>query len=251
MSRVQVQAIPGGRQIPTGYPTMQELIRPEPPNQLFEIDLSQAEMRVAASIAKCTPMLDGFNRGLDAHDSTTQLIWNIDKQHDLWDARRQVAKRLGFGVIYGAGIRTLAEQIKLFTGQDLGEAGVRELWDQYRDAFPQLFAASRNIQRSVEKNGFLILPGGKVRKFQVTESLHKAFNAMIQGGVAAAMLEVMNLIEKHYPGVMVGQVHDSVMIETPDPYVPEGVAEVISSVFEHWYPGCAFPTNVKNFADKK
>lgn len=250
VSRVQVQAIPGARQIPKGYPTMQHLIRPDGEYRLYEIDLSQAEMRVAASIAGCTGMLEGFANGMDAHDSTTRLIWGIEKSAEEWDDRRQVAKRLGFGVIYGAGVTTLAQQILLFTGEDLGEDGVRELWDQYKRAFPELFRYSRNVQRFVERKKWVMLPGGKIRIFGPLDFAHKAFNAVIQGGVASAMTEAMNQIEKNYPGVMVGQVHDSVMVETDDEYTPEGVAEVISSVFERWFPGCEFPTNVKDYASK-
>lgn len=250
VSRVQVQAIPSGRQIPEGYPKMQSLIRPEPPKRLFEVDLSQAEMRVVASQAGCIAMLEGFCNGMDAHDSTTQLIWGIDKDHEDWDARRQVAKRLGFGVVYGAGIKTLAAQILLFTGQDLGEDGVRTLWDQYRAAFPELFRYSRYCQRQVERCGWIRLPGNKIRQFSSFESHHKALNAVIQGGVAAAMSEAMNEIEEVLPGIMVGQVHDSVLLEVEDPADVTCAQRIITRVFESWYPGCPFPTNATDYATK-
>ncbi len=136
VTRVQVQAIPNRYQIPDGYPAMQDLVRPEPPKRLYEIDLSQAEMRTVACLAECEPMLEGFRNGFDAHDQTTRLIWGIEPDAEEWDRRRAVGKRLGFGVIYGAGVKTLAAQILQFTGQDLGEEGVRELWGQYRQAFP-------------------------------------------------------------------------------------------------------------------
>lgn len=250
VSRIQVQAIPGKRQIPEGYPYMQQLIRAEPPMHLYEADISQAEMRVVAVLAGCEPMLQGFRDGFDAHDSTTRLVWNIEKDDEQWFARRQVAKRLGFGVIYGAGIRTLADQILLFTGEDMGEEAVRALWDRYRDAFPQLFRYSRQVQRQAESKGYIVLPGGKIRQFYPGEPLHKAMNQMIQGGVAAAMSASMVEIERQCPGILVGQVHDSVIIETDHEYDPERVGEIISSVFESWYPGCEFPVEVKPYETK-
>jgi DNA polymerase I-like protein with 3'-5' exonuclease and polymerase domains len=195
-------------------------------------------------------MLDGFRNGYDAHDSTTRLIWNIEKDHPEWSRRRSVDKRLGFGVIYGAGIRTLADQIKLFTGEDLGEQGVRTLWDQYRDAFPELFRYSREAKRLVERRGYLVLPGGKVRKFYPEEPTHKAFNAMIQGSVAVGMTEAMLEIELQVPGVMVGQVHDSVIFESESQFTVGIVGSIISHVFEELFPGCPFPTEVKRYDSK-
>lgn len=250
VSRVQVQAIPARRAVPDGFPAMQDLIQPERPHVLYEADISQAEMRVVSVLAGCTPMLEGFKQGFDAHDSTTRLIWSIDKDDEDWDARRQVAKRLGFGVIYGAGIRTLADQIKLFTGQDLGEEGVRTLWDQYRAAFPQLFRYSRKVQRMAESNGFIVLPGGKIRAFYPMEPLHKAMNQMIQGGVAAGMAASMVAIETELPGILVGQVHDSVILETASPVRAHRAAQIISETFEDWFPGCPFPTEVKEYSKK-
>lgn len=250
VSRVQVQAIPGKRQIPEGYPYMQDLIRAEPPKRLYEADISQAEMRVVAVLAGCKSMLQGFEDGFDAHDSTTRLVWNIEKDHPDWFARRQVAKRLGFGVIYGAGIRTLADQILLFTGENMGEEAVRALWDRYRAAFPELFRYSRQVQRQAESKGFIVLPGGKIRQFYPGEPLHKAMNQMIQGGVAAAMSASMIQIERHLPGVMVGQVHDSVMLEVDNEADADFAGELVRWTFENWYPGCEFPVEVKPYETK-
>jgi DNA polymerase I-like protein with 3'-5' exonuclease and polymerase domains len=251
VGRVNVQAIPQPRQIPSGYPPMQSLIRADPPKAIYEADISQAEMRVVATLAGCTAMLDGFREGLDAHDSTTQLIWGIDKDHEDWGRYRQVAKRLGFGVVYGAGIKTLADQIRIHAGQDLGEHGVRELWDRYRTAFPQLFRYSRSCQNQVERTGRLVLPGGKVRKFHPNESTHKAMNAMIQGGVAVAMTAAMIAIDDEQPDIIVGQVHDSVLLECEWPYEAQRAADTITKVFEHWFAGCPFTTEVSPYSQKR
>ncbi len=250
VSRVQVQAIPNRYQIPDGYPAMQDLVCPELPNMLYEIDISQAEMRTAASVSECEPMLEGFRQGFDAHDQTTRLIWEIEKDAEEWDQRRAVAKRLGFGVIYGAGIRTLAAQILQFTGQDLGEDGVRELWDRYRQQFPQLFRYSKLVERQAEKHRFLVLPGGKIRRFAPQESTYKSFNAMIQGGVAAAMSQAMIEIDRETPRIMVGQVHDSVLVETADISQVYLAAGIVQNTFETWFSGCPYPVDVKAYQDK-
>lgn len=248
VSRVQVQAIPNRYQVPEGYPAMQELISGDV--QVWEADISQAEMRVVAVLSRCKPMLDGFRQGFDAHDSTTQLIWGIDKDHPEWKRRRAVAKRLGFGVIYGAGIRTLREQIELFTGEDLGEQGVRQLWDQYRQAFPQLFQYNRECQRQVKRRGYLVMIGGKRRVFQHWEPEHKAMNQMIQGSVAVGMVESMLEIDRRTPGAMIGQVHDSVIFETDDETEVYQICNAIEQTFERLFPGCPFPVEADRYDTK-
>lgn len=251
VSRVNVQSIPRPDAVPDGYPTMQSLIRAKPPNEVYEVDISQAEMRVVASLSGCEPMLNGFREGFDAHDSTTRLIWNVEPDADEWDQRRQVAKRLGFGVIYGAGIRTLAEQIRIFTGEDLGYDGVKSLWDQYREAFPELFRYSYQCKRQVETSGYLVLPGGKVRAFHPNESTHKSMNAMIQGGVAVAMTQAMLDIDREIPGILIGQVHDSVLIETHRDFEADRVARIVEETFEGWFPNCPFVADAQLYSEKR
>jgi DNA polymerase I-like protein with 3'-5' exonuclease and polymerase domains len=247
VERVNLQAIPHDRQIPDGYKPLRRLIRPSDGFRLWEADLSQADMRVAACLAECGPMLDGFADGLDAHDTATTAIWGLKKGDAQFKARRNVAKRLSFGILYGAGVATLAEQIRIFTGEDLGEDGVRDLWSEYRRQFPELFNYGKKLQKEVEKNGFIVLPGGKVRSFLDGEPSFKALNAMVQGGVASCMVESMIRIDREFPNALVGQVHDSVMFEFHKSENNPPIAKILTETFESWYKLCEFPTNLEEW----
>ncbi len=245
VNRVNVQAIPNKWQIPEGYGEMHGLIAPEQ-GYLWEIDLSQAEMRTVASMAKCRAMLDGFIAGADVHDNTTELVFEIDRSSILWDEYRAVSKRLGFGVIYGAGIRTLQDQIRIYTGLDMEEEHVRDLWDRYRGVYPELFRFGRHLQNQATRLGFVVLANGKRRVFHPAESKHKAMNQVIQGGVAAGLNRA--LIETEAGGYrLVGTVHDSLLIESGDRKEADEVAELTVQVFENMFPGCPFKADVKRF----
>lgn len=245
VQRVNVQAIPHDYQCPEDYPPLRSFIRPIADQILYEMDLSQAEMRVVACLADCTPMLDQFAQGFDAHDATTRLVWEIEKDDPMWKQRRAVAKRLGFGVVYGAGIATLREQILAFTGEDMPEEHVRQLWDRYRDAFPELFRFSRRCEQVAIKTGRIPLAGGRMRWFRPYESTHKAMNAAIQGSVAELMKIAMNDAEEQVPGKLIGQIHDSFLVQVGARGPAEKIAGILQSTFEeHFENKCAFPVDL-------
>src|SRR5690625_7075201 len=76
ISRVQLQSIPhdfrlDGFEVLEGIPTPRGMIGAgvQPGYKLWELDLANAELRVAAMMAKCTRMLDLIHQGKDLHRS--------------------------------------------------------------------------------------------------------------------------------------------------------------------------------------
>jgi DNA polymerase I-like protein with 3'-5' exonuclease and polymerase domains len=142
-----------------------------------------------------------------------------------------VAKRLVFGNLYGAGVRTLREQIRLFTGVDYSEADTRGLIDQFDAAFPELRRASRRAQRKADRGlggvGYVdIKVSGRRRYFGYGERSHKAWNAVIQGSVAELMKFWMLDTEARWPGVLVLQIHDSMVLELPTGEAERALGEI-------------------------
>lgn len=92
---------------------VRDLFVAEPGNELVQLDYSQLELRVAAMLSGDPRMLDIFNEGVDYHMRTAQLIskvaWGIppeavEKKH------RSFAKTINFGLLYGKGDKTIAEE---------------------------------------------------------------------------------------------------------------------------------------------
>ena len=70
---------------------------------LYSVDLSQIEMRVAAHLSNDPVMIQALKDG-DIHDTTTQAIYNEEREaveDDEWKRRRDLAKTIGFGVLFG------------------------------------------------------------------------------------------------------------------------------------------------------
>lgn len=213
IERVQLHAIPHDYQLAEGVPTVRSLITARRGYRLYELDVSQAEMRVAAGLSRCKALIRGFAEGQDAHDMTTSLVWKIDKSSDLWVVYRPVGKRLNFGMLYGAGEETVERQIVEFTGMQ-PEPGEVAMWrNDFKSAMPEVIRMSWRVNEEAKRTHQVKLVSGRVRYFQPWENTHKAFNAVIQGGVAEIMKLWMIDVERMWPGRQLLQIHDSLVME--------------------------------------
>lgn len=237
VSRVQLQAIPHDSQLPTSVPTIRSFFRPRTGSKLFELDLKNAEVRVAAAITNCVNMKEIILAGKDVHDETCKRIFDKHPEDPEWKRYRDIAKRLTFGTIYGGGARALREAVALYTGVDLGPGEAESLIADYRDLYPEFYRTARRAEALAASRGFVRLVSGRQRWFAPDEGYHKAFNAIIQGGVAEVMKDWMIAIERRVPTVLLLQIHDSLVIEVPDnkeslAFIPNWIKETGCQLFE-------------------
>jgi DNA polymerase I-like protein with 3'-5' exonuclease and polymerase domains len=257
VGRAQLQAIPQSYKIPEGLVPVRRFFVPKPGHQLWEVDVSQAEIRIATAVARCQPMLDQFLSGQDSHSAACWLMFRAvfeadgcatlqeAEQHPKWNEFRQVAKRCNLGILYGAGVNTIRTQLKLFTGIDYPQRQVREWVEGWRAAFPQFVRFLEAAARKAVTHGWVRLVNGRVRWFSAYEPTHKAANQIIQGSQAEVIKLVMNVVEAKYPGMLLLSIHDSVVLEIPDHLVEKVVADVeriMIAEFEKafakpWVPG--------------
>jgi DNA polymerase-1 len=259
VERVQLQAIPHEHQLPPGVPTVRDLLRPSDNSTLWDLDLKNAEVRVAASIAQCVGMLEILATGRDVHGETAKKVWGINEDSKDFSRLRDVAKRLNFGIIYGAGARTIADQVRLYTGVEVRESQAREWVDLYRRQFPEFYSTARRAEKRAIKWGNIGLAGGRRRWFDKTfHEERKAFNAAIQGGVAEVMKLWMLEVEKKWPGILLLQIHDSLVLEIPDEMDEDGTksltawsaAQEGSRLFQTYFPGPTFPVDFLRWDQK-
>jgi|GEM_PF-2470473 len=222
VERVQLQAIPHAYQIPKGIRPIRQFFRPKAEHDHWELDLAQAEVRVATSISRCEGMLGVLLAGTDVHGQTATTVFGVKPGDDMWEQYRAVAKRLTFGMLYGAGIDTLRAQILQFTGIEYSRTDTRALRQRYIDAFPEMQKASWAAQLRAEppSNGGLgyltFKVTGRRRTFGYGERTHKAWNAVIQGTVAELMKLWMVEVNEQWPEWLLLQIHDSLVLEVPE-----------------------------------
>lgn len=253
VERVQLQAVPHDYQIPDGIVPIRRFFRAKPGHELWEFDLSQAEPRVAAAITGCKPWIEAYAAGMDAHTSTTIEVFGIEPDHSDFNARRAVGKRLVLGTLYGAGPPTIRLQILKFTGIDYAVEECERLVARFRNALPEIYHYARAAQYRAERFGFVELINGRKRWFTPYETAaheqRKAFNAEIQGGVAVGVTDWMVEVEAKAPGILIGQVHDSLLCEIPTEQVERRCGQIARAgerIFEDWF-GIPFIVDMKRW----
>lgn len=220
VDRVQLQALPHDYRLPDGVVPVKKLIIAGEGKCLWECDVSQAEMRVATAMAGCKRMRAIIEAGGDLHGETAKVLFGITEENADWDKLRTIAKRINFGTLYGAGTAKVQEVLES-EGVPLPMQQVQRAMDSYRERFPEFAAFARKCEGAAlrrarsDGHGYIRLLNGRRRYFREDEEMHKAFNQVIQGTVAILVGQWMIAIEKEWPGIMLLQVHDSVVLEIP------------------------------------
>jgi len=161
------------------------------------IDLTQIELATGAWYSECKPMLDTLNARGDIHQTTADLV-GVD---------RQIGKRLNFGMVYGIGAATMAEQLGV-------SAEKANRWLRgFRKAYPELVASKMRCESAARRKGELKLWNGQYR--EVPEP-HKAWSYLIQSAVAELAKDIFINLYLAMPdinGNLVLHVHDEFVVE--------------------------------------
>lgn len=277
VERVQLQAIPhdyrlSGFEALEGIKTPRQLIAAGVPSgyRLWELDLAQAELRVAALFANCKRMLELIHKGEDLHGDAATQLFDVRPSDDEWDQMRGVAKRANFSLIFGVGAEKLQGDIEAQTGIVFSLDETRKLVRDWNNLYPEYQQAIRHHMKIVEqrmeqhpdKLGWVETKNGERRWFQAGEETHKAFNQRVQPSLAQFgidwWLAVEKLIRKRLgdhviEGVgrigMVMVIHDSMVLLLPNTKVGDELAAIAAdqarALWDKWFAG------VPGGADKK
>ena len=153
-------------------------------------------------ISKCTTMAEFLSGGQDAYMEMAKKAYGSATKEN-----RQKAKRATLASIYEEGPQAFSYK----HGVPLVEA--TEILDQFRASFPEIKQMSRLYMEFAKENGHINLYTGRRIHFdKADERLYRAFNQEVQGGLAELMRDFMLRIDKQYPGALIGQIHDSVIL---------------------------------------
>lgn len=218
VERVNLQAIPqdyrfSGVASLEGIPTPRQIIAAAieeryPGWALFDLDLAQAELRIASLYARAENMIEMIKAGSDLHGYTTQQLFGIRPGEARWGEYRQVGKRGNFSLCFGASGKTfrqmLAEQAGIRWSLDACNKAVwdwRRLYPAFVGADGRGGAVARHARKVEERQrrharlaaldgatgggiGYLSFRNKERRWFQPYEEAHKAFNQRVQGDQA-------------------------------------------------------------------
>lgn len=201
-----------------------------PGKYVAEVDYSQIELRAAAYVARCEPMLEAFRDGRDLHRIMAASVAG-KPEDEVTPEERQRAKAINFGFLYGmgsAGFQTYADNTYgvVFSEEEaeLARSTFFRTWDG-------LERWHRSIVRYAQHHGYVASPLGRLRRLPTIHdgndrtrghAERQAINSPIQSFASDLMQLAAARIEGTLPGEpgiadvsIVATVHDSIVVEVP------------------------------------
>ena len=146
----------------------------------FKVDYSQIEFRFFSHYAG-GEVLKAYRNDprVDFH-SWVATLTNLP---------RKAAKNVNFGLLYGAGVKKMAQMLQL------SQADATALLATYHRKFPDARRLSRKAERRAARRGYIITWGGRRRRFKQSGNrylkTHMSLNALLQGSAADLMKHAM------------------------------------------------------------
>jgi DNA polymerase-1 len=199
-----------GRQIRKGFVAKSGYV-------LVGIDYSQIELRLLAHFSKDRALMDAFIEGKDIHLETAKKIFGEESAKE----KRNIAKSINFGLLYGMGARKLAETI------DVSQKEAKEYIENYFASFPTVRNYLIEIQDGAKKDGFIetLLARRRYFDYEGANAFLKAsferesVNALFQGSASDLMKLSMNKISNELENEdarMLLQIHDELIFEVKE-----------------------------------
>ncbi len=212
------------------------------PMKLISADYSQFELRLAAAMSGDEGMIRLFNSGTDIHTATAAQIQGRELE-DVTKTMRSAAKTVNFGVLYGMSPHGLSAA----TGMSFEQS--KHFIDEYFKVRGPLLAYLNGLKEFAHREGYVETLHGRRRpmpdiqssNYMVRQGAERAaMNMPIQGTEAdlmkLAMINVEKELENKHPDTrMLLQIHDSILVETPEADA-QTVAKLLRTVMEAVYP---------------
>lgn len=260
---------PNGQNIPkrgTYAKRYRKLFVPPPGHVLLEADLSQAELRIAGSMANDPVMIDIYARDGDIHAETAAATMGLSLEEfyelsaeDRGQARFQ-AKAINFGFIYGMGWRNFIVYAKTQYNVEFTEREAQQTRDAFFKKYPNLTRWHTVMRNFAQDNEYVRSYSGRKRHLPMIhsteegiqqEAQRQAINSPVQEFGSSLGIMAMSMIDEDIDPQyfqLCGFVHDAIYAYVPYEYVEWGakmLKEYMESVPLHDWFGLDMPIPIK------
>ncbi len=206
---------------------------------LVDADYSQIELRLLAAISEDETMTRAFLEGTDIHAVTASEVFDIPLSCVTPEMRKR-AKAVNFGIVYGIGEFSLAEDLGVSRKQ------AKEYIDGYLKTYPRVSAYLKDVVREAKEKGYVSTLFGRRRYIPELSQTNKtlvafgervAMNSPIQGTAADVIKAAMVRLEEELTrsgldARLILQVHDELIVECHKSCEAE-VRTLVRRVMEH------------------
>jgi len=228
-SNPNLQNVPSLSRNPEAAMLVRNCLIAKPNYVLIEADYGQVEFRIWAHDSKDPLMIEYVNNPeVDVHKLIASKVYGVTYEN-VSKPQRTFAKGVVYGLMYGRGTYSIALEF------GLPQVEAERVATAFFGMFPKASAYLENNVAFVKKNGYIVNMFGRKRRLDGAFSLDEANQAYAerqarnfcpQSGAAdiiyTAMAKLYRMIlQKEHPMRMLLQVHDSIVVETPEDKVKE------------------------------
>lgn len=204
-----------------------ECFNPMQGYKLVTADYSSFEMRILADLSGDKMFIKALNEDLDLHSFTAALMFGLEYSDDFkkkYPDKRQAAKAINFGLMYGMGPSRLAAQI------DVSKEEAATMMEKYFASYPSVRDFLNGMAKGAVRNGWSSTPAGRKRWYKKPDATdpdykkkvgsieRQAKNHPIQGTNADAVKYALVFLHDRFKkdgvdGGLTHTVHDEIVSE--------------------------------------
>lgn len=253
------------QQLPRDNPAVKGSIKATPGHKIVAVDLTTAEVYVAAVLSNDKELMGVFQSGGDFHSTIAKKVFNlpceVSEVKELYPLLRQAAKAITFGIMYGAGPSKISWQVT----KDARENGMDYVFTEQdaRDAIKAYFKQFSGLKNWITKNQEFIANNGYIysyfgRKRRLpnvlssdggirSHAIRSGLNFLVQSPASdvnlLAAIDMQDYIKRWGMKARIfALVHDSILAEVPEDEVEKystKLREFIKTDRGLSIPGCS------------
>ena len=222
------------QQLPRDNPIVKGCIKARKGHKIVAMDLTTAEVYVAAVLAQDKALQEVFQSGGNFHSTIAKKVFKlpcaVEDVAELYTDRRQAAKAVTFGIMYGAGPAKISEQVTKDSGKLFSKKEASEVINEYFSTFHKLKSWIEKNQNFIKQNGFVYSYFGRKRRLPnvkstdkgvASHSIRSGLNFLVQSSASDINLfgaiEMNRWIKNNNSKARIfALVHDSILAEVPD-----------------------------------
>lgn len=223
------------QQLPRDNPIIKGCIVARPGYKIVAMDLTTAEMYIAAVLSGDQVLMDVFRAGGDFHGAIAHKVFSlttcgVEDVKELYPMERQAAKAVSFGILYGAGAPTISDTVTKESGKSFSRARAQEVIDDYFSTFKKLGEWIEENKAFISANGFIYSEFGRKRRLPNVMSedsgvqghaVRSGLNFLVQSVASdinlLAAIDMNEYVKSiNSEALMFALVHDSILAEVPD-----------------------------------
>lgn len=204
--------------------------------KLVGLDYSQIELRLLAHFSGDDDMIKAFNENKDIHLETALKIFGEEDAKN----KRNIAKSINFGLIYGMGQRKLGQTLGISSSE------AKTYIDGYFASFKTIKDFIKKTQENAKTNGYVetLLKRRRYFNYQSATPMllatydRESVNTLFQGSAAdlikLAMLKFSNKKSAKFDAKLLLQIHDELIFEVKSQNADE-FAKYAKDIMENIY----------------